>query len=328
MNKKYLIIYHREDNDGVISGAMAYNYIKKNCGNDTYIDTMGSDYNDLKQVDKDTINYWHEKYDNVLLLDVSFNDLHMMKYIYDVFGTHFTWVDHHKPVIDASYKMKFSEANGLRDVNNCTIINLWRYLYDFMNQKWNKNDVPELWRVLSGWDSWSFAREGYTKEYCYNVNKGVLIECNLEFEKMLKFENKVQTIHEEQSDDTELIKTLYDNGALINDYELSQFKELIKNSGDFTWTVNDVPTIVLFRQGSSNSMFFESYKNTEYRHAVVFKRNPNTTWSFSLYNINDEEEFHCGEYLNKKYKGGGHKGAAGCVIDEKQFKKLLKTKQI
>lgn len=334
MSKKYLIIYHREDNDGVVSAAMAYNYIKNNHQEDPVIDTFGADYNDLKTVNEEVIDEWKNEYDNVVLLDVSFNDLKMMKHIHDVFGNHFTWVDHHKPVIDASYKMKFADTNGLRDVNNCTIINLWRYLYDFMDERWNRRDVPELWRILSGWDSWSFEREGYDKQFCYDVNKGVLVKCGLDLNKMLEFERDVQARYEHRHDDNRIDVSEYDVnslrsiGAMINDYELSQIKELLKNSGDFDWTVDGRPAVALFRQGSSNSMFFSDFQNTDYRHGIVFKRNPNTTWSVSLYNINDDEQFHCGEYLRTNYGGGGHAGAAGCVIDEKRFIKILKIKQL
>ena len=48
----------------------------------------------------------------------------------------------------------------------------------------------------------------------------------------------------------------------------------------------------------------------------------------SLYNTKDEDEFHCGKYCKEHYKGGGHKGAAGCQITQKQMLKILKTKEI
>ena len=48
----------------------------------------------------------------------------------------------------------------------------------------------------------------------------------------------------------------------------------------------------------------------------------------SMYNINEDECTHCGEFLKKKYNGGGHKGAAGCTFTEAQFIKILKSKTI
>ena len=72
---------------------------------------------------------------------------------------------------------------------------------------------------------------------------------------------------------------------------------------------------------------FESCKDYS-DNGIIFKRNQDTTWTISLYNTNNEDEFHCGEYLKKKYKGGGHKGAAGCTISEKKFLKILKNKRI
>ena len=69
-------------------------------------------------------------------------------------------------------------------------------------------------------------------------------------------------------------------------------------------------------------------KNTAIKNGIIFKRNSDSTWTISLYNVNDDDDFHCGEFLLKKYKGGGHKGAAGCTLKESKFIKMLKTKEI
>jgi nanoRNase/pAp phosphatase (c-di-AMP/oligoRNAs hydrolase) len=64
------------------------------------------------------------------------------------------------------------------------------------------------------------------------------------------------------------------------------------------------------------------------QHGIVFKRQPNGNWTFSLYNVRNDSDFHCGDFLKKKYNGGGHPGAAGCTITEEQFITILKNKQI
>ena len=90
----------------------------------------------------------------------------------------------------------------------------------------------------------------------------------------------------------------------------------------------------LFIQGPSNSKMFKSLikgNKDDIMNGIVFKHNIDSTWTISLYNIRDNEPeakhggFHCGDFLRKKYNGGGHMGAAGCTVDEKTFIKILKT---
>ena len=69
-------------------------------------------------------------------------------------------------------------------------------------------------------------------------------------------------------------------------------------------------------------------KNKGINHGLVFKHSPNGNWVMSMYNINEDERTHCGEFLKKKYNGGGHKGAAGCTFTEAQFIKILNNKII
>ena len=73
---------------------------------------------------------------------------------------------------------------------------------------------------------------------------------------------------------------------------------------------------------------FRSLKEYNIKNGIIFKRNNNSTWTISLYNINDEDDFDCGKYLKNTYKGGGHKGAAGCTVKESKFIKILKTKHL
>jgi nanoRNase/pAp phosphatase (c-di-AMP/oligoRNAs hydrolase) len=73
---------------------------------------------------------------------------------------------------------------------------------------------------------------------------------------------------------------------------------------------------------------FKCLRKKGIRHGLVFKHQPDGNWVLSMYNINDNDNFHCGDFLRAKYNGGGHKGAAGCTLDEKTFIKILKNKRI
>ena len=71
MKNKYLIIYHKEDNDGVFSGALAYNYVKEYLGK-TDIVLFGTEYNELNKLwTSGEVYNW--EYDNIIMTDISFN---------------------------------------------------------------------------------------------------------------------------------------------------------------------------------------------------------------------------------------------------------------
>ena len=338
MQSKYLIWYHNEDNDGVFSAAIIYNYLVHEMNVDKQNITLeGTTYNILKNKysSNDDIEHLKETYSNIILTDVSFNDISKMKKLKEVFGNNFIWIDHHKPIIDESYKQKFDDVNGWRDTSRSAILNAYRYFYDpldekYMNLKFENNIslFPELLRILSAYDSWSFKREKLREDYVSNVNKGVTVFFNLDVNKVIEYMEGVlygelipRTVEMKK-----FIAKMSKIGKQLVDYDVMRATNQIREYGDFGWTVNGRKTVMIMFQGPSNSHMFVSLKNTEYKNGFIMKRLPSGEWNLSLYNINEDSSFHCGEYMKKIFGGGGHAGAAGAVISEKKFLKLLKTK--
>ena len=323
---KQLIIYHKEDNDGVFSAALMARYITKDLKeNLDNIHFFGADYNELNNITKENIDCWKETYNFVAILDISFNNVKLMKYLYDLFGNRFIWCDHHKPIIMESYKLKFSKSEGIRDTAKSTILCVYQYLWDQFNLKYDNHEVPELLRILSGWDSWSFDKEGFTEEYCQKINTAITHSLNLDIHKTIEFVNLLF-----DNENTINLTDLYNEGSKLLDYDLQKADNIISFYGDLTWTVggDNNSACALFTQGPSNSIMFRSLKDYNIKNGIIFKRNNNSTWTISLYNINDEDDFDCGKYLKDTYKGGGHKGAAGCTVKESKFIKILKTKHL
>lgn len=353
--KKYLLIYHKEDNDGVFSGAIFYNYIIHNLNyKKEDIQLLGGDYNMLAQYANDNnVESLKLKYDSIIMTDISFNDPKYMKELYDEFGAKFIWCDHHKPIIDASIKYHFDDCPGIRNTTKSAILCAYEFLYDSFNEVYSTIDkhadprFPELFRVLSGWDSWSYEREGYNFDYVRNVNKGVTNEMKLDFEKIV---SKVyQTIYFYQhidsdnfninlSKEIEFIQHMHDIGKTLNEYEDNVMADIIKNSGDCSWKVrfDDKDkgrplyhsACAIFHQGATNSTMFKSLKRKGINHGLVFKHQPNGNWVLSMYNVSEDEWTHCGEFLKERYGGGGHKGAAGCTLTQEQFISILQNKTI
>lgn len=355
--KKYLLIYHKEDNDGVFSAAIFYNHLIHDLKVDkTNIQLLGADYNMLSEFANNhhDFEYLHDLYDTIIMTDISFNNPDYMNGLYKEFGSNFIWCDHHKPIIDASYILEFNNCPGIRNSQKSAILCVYEFLYDTFNEVYSTIDkhadprFPELFRVLSGWDSWSYEREGYSFDYVRNVNKGVTNVLKLDFEKIVnKVYHTLYIYHKPNKEgfdwglaqEIDYINKMHNIGKSLNEYDDNVMADIIRNSGDCSWQVWDWdkespahPIIhkacAIFHQGATNSTMFKSLKKTDIKHGLVFKHNKNGNWVLSMYNVNDEEKFHCGEFLKERYNGGGHKGAAGCTLTQEQFINILEKKRI
>ena len=350
IQKDYLIIYHKEDNDGVFSAAIIEDYLINSL--DKKIEDLvfiGADYNMLNEFTNDSNNTpekLHKEFKHIIMTDISFNEPKFMKKLWKEFEHDFIWIDHHKSIIDESIKMNFDDIPGVRDTQRSAILNAWKFLYDPFDEAYNEKKVPELFRILSGWDSWSYEREGYTNDYVRNINKAVTIKYDLSLSKAREIVNSLVDVYINNvtgdmmtvmEKDGPLIEQLHEFGQELNNYDDIVNRGIIETSGDKSWQIilhdDDRPEhplvrkcCVIFHQGATNSLMFKSLHNTDIKNGVVFKHNPSGTWTISLYNINNDDWFHCGEYCKETYGGGGHKGAAGCQITQEQFIKILKNK--
>lgn len=335
--KKYLIVYHQEDNDGVCSAAIIKHYLmnKLNVSKDE-IELLPATYNLLNKLQaNETINEWPEKYNHIIITDISFNDYKVMKWLANTYKENFTWIDHHAPIINLSKQHGFDTVNGIRDVSNSAIYNTYIYLYDPFRQE----NIPYIVKMLSAWDSWTYEREGIDSEYCRQFNRGFTISSELKVSWYVSNMNMIL----DNSDLAKKSNFVKDIEKLGYDYcrrEDAEDKEMIRINGDKEWNVNGIPAIMVVTTGHTNSMMFKSLQvenptKSDLRVAAVFKHCNDGNWTLSLYNIYDYKGdtsnpfyFHCGKYLQENYNGGGHEGAAGCTLTVDKFCKLLKSKQI
>lgn len=323
VDEKFLIIYHKEDNDGLFSMAIFYNYIINELNKNAVIDIEGHDYISIAEkysIDED-IHELFNNYNYVIMVDLSFSNSSLFKIINNEYKNQFIWIDHHYPIILKSVNENFDKIQGIRDIHNSALYNVYKYCYPF-------NNIPNIFNILSGWDSFSYERLGYKLDFVRNVNVGVNIIYKLKSDNIIKFVNDVIYNYTEEIIEKNIV-TFYDIGKRINDYEDEKYKEQINNYGDFNWLVNGEPAIMIMYQGPSSSLMFKEYIDTKYKRGIVLKYTGKDNWVLSLYNINnDDNTFHCGNYLREKYNGGGHEGAAGCTILAKNFMKLLTSKTV
>ena len=318
MEEQYLIIYHKEDNDGLFSMAIIYNYliIEKNINKDN-IKLFGADYNDLDKLslDDDIIkNSTH-----IYISDVSFDTVEKMIQLKEMFGDNLVWIDHHKPMIDNSISKGFDDIKGIRDTKHSALYNAFKYLYPTHN-------IPELFKLLSAWDSWSYDAEGIDFDLCKYINIGVNNIYNLNPDFIINYVYLLIYIYNDYINPPD-IDELYEIGKFEAKILDRTYENNVKAYGDFSWTVNGRTACAMFIQGPSNSQMFKVCKDTV-QNGIVFKRLPDSNWALSLYNTDNQHDFHCGEYLKKHFNGGGHEGAAGCQISEELFINILKQKKI
>lgn len=318
MKEQYLIIYHKEDNDGLFSMAIIYNYliIEKNINKDN-IKLFGADYNDLDKLslDDDIIkNSTH-----IYISDVSFDTVEKMIQLKEMFGDNLVWIDHHKPMIDNSISKGFDDIKGIRDTKHSALYNAFKYLYP-------THDIPELFKLLSAWDSWSYDAEGIDFDLCKYINIGVNNIYNLNPDYIINYVYLLIYIYNDYINPPD-IDELYEIGKFEAKILDRTYENNVKAYGDFSWTVNGRTACAMFIQGPSNSQMFKVCKD-KVQNGIVFKRLPDSNWALSLYNTDNQHDFHCGEYLKKHFNGGGHEGAAGCQISEELFINILKQKKI
>lgn len=342
MNNKVLIIYHSEDNDGIVSGVLCKISVE-NTFSDKKIVCQGYTYAQLSKLIlkyksvKDFAKKLHCEYSELIMTDISFNETDVMKSLYNEFGETFYWFDHHTPAIKTSEEKGYDHIPGFRVHGTCSAIKcVWEYLFNKLYSDSDTERIPKFLNALSAYDSWNWDQHGVTFDFCNCVNKGFNIESENDFDKTyaiikVLIENldknniNIPTVHEQQ-----LLMKCYTTGKTLIGANSISNKALLERWGDCSFILdNGEKSCVLFTQNETNSDTFKTLRESDVKHGVVFRRIPNSgDYTLSLYNINSDDTFNCGEYLKKKYNGGGHKGAGGATILKEQFNQIMLSKSI
>lgn len=319
--KDYLIVYHKEDNDGLMSMSVFYNWLLSNGVSQDNIRLLGVNYNDLSRLVMNSGNaakLWKENnIGAVIMTDISFNEREQIDYIYEEFGQHFIWVDHHKPIIDYSLERDLKNAKGIRDTKHSAVYNAWKYCYP-------DKEMPELIKEISAFDSWSYEAEGIDFDICFSISEGCTTNYDLDPEKNIAM---IKSLIIDKEADANVCDKMLKYGRNLINYNAKLAKRTIEEYGDKSWTVDGRSACALFLQRQTSSTFFEAAVG-EVQNGIVFKHLCDGNWSMNLYNVTEDHDFHCGNYLKEHYNGGGHEGAAGCTLSEDKFIELLKAKKI
>lgn len=343
-----LVIYHREDNDGVCSAAIVSQFLKIFGDPEVNVKFFGCNYAELStvwqehistnaikdgEVARDRMNKWVSSFDHIYMVDISFNEADAMEFLFKSMPAGcFIWCDHHHPIIEFSLthadKYQFGGTPGIRRTDQSALLNTWEH----MAKASNISIQPSRSLVmLSDYDSWAWVRKdeyaGDNKDKLFALNTGFTRRSNL---KVKWFENYVCCV---LHDNIPAMHTIEDDclqyGTTILEYDRERNTRAINSHGDTSWTIGGEKACAIFTTDRFNSQSFTNvFAGTDIEHGIVFKREPDGRWVLGAYNVSEDSAFDCGAYLKKMYGGGGHKGAAGCTISQIQFIEMLASHQV
>lgn len=353
--KKILVIYHREDNDGVCSAGIVqawltrFPVINNTVFKPEEFEFYGVNYADLS-ADWDELVEWvrnpsnkkprmakWDKFEAVFMVDISFNSVEAMNHMYEAFDQNFHWCDHHHPIIKASETEEFRNAPGVRRTDQSALLNTWDYLADqWAIQSGVKTAmcVPSDYLVkLSDYDSWSYkSKPEYdsqeAEDALLSFNTGVTRKSNLKVKWFYEWVGALldrKGLHNTMADDA------FSYGCIVYQLDNERTERAIRTHGDTNWIIrtedSDRKACAIITTDRFYSGSFKMFRGTDIVHGLVFKVDANNDKIImSMYNVNEDEEFDCGAWLKENYAGGGHKGAAGCTLTRQQFMLMFETR--
>lgn len=338
---KTACIYHSIDLDGWMSAAIVKHwFIENNRPNNYIIDGKetargGNPYNP-NSLDFIGYNYGQSipdlsKYDKVIMCDISFPKEIMVKLKnkhQSIFNPGFIYIDHH---ISAMKDLGIDNENafapkydGIQNTNFAACELTWKYFFP-------NEDMPEIVRLLGLYDSFRHKNtdeETKVLEFQYGAR-----QCISNYEEAYCYLNQTLTIPDIR-DRQNIVKKIHNQGKTIYQYLCTEAKQTYKNGFEINFENKDIDFssntnkhiypkykfICINKERFNPINFGIDYHKDGYDGAACFYLNKDKKWSFSLYNDNGLVD--CSQ-IAKQYGGGGHKGAAGMIVDLEAFKSIV-----
>ncbi|MCK9429232.1 MAG: hypothetical protein M0R17_04455 [Candidatus Omnitrophica bacterium] len=311
---KTVCVYHSIDLDGWMSAAIVkhwwlkeHYFLKENGYSMEFIGyNYGQPIPNLSE------------YDKVIMCDISFPPEEMNKLINSPDNNNFVWLDHHISVI-SNEKINENWAKGIRDVTFAACELTWKYFFP-------NEPMPEIVRLIGRYDCLpdrelrKHPEHMKIREFQYGAR-----QCISNYDEAYN----VLSMPSEHQDTFEYM-TL-ESGKAIYKYLCTDAKQSYKNGFEIMLDVELLSHnsqklykfICINKERFNPINFGIDYHKEGYDGAACFHY-VNGKWYFSLYNDNGLVD--C-SIIAKQYGGGGHKGAAGFIIDSiDSLKELLVVK--
>lgn len=340
---KTICIYHSVDLDGWMSAAIVKHYYNlqnvnnnvtngqiniKNEGKHETIPILYS-HNELNFIG---YNYGQpipdlSGYDKVIMCDISF-PIDEMEKLRQNLQCKFIWIDHHISIIKEVLMRPNTYYGGIKDTKFAACELTWKYFFP-------EQQMPEIVRLLGRYDCLGHKgtnEETKVLEFQYGARSCISNYNEAYFNLLKPIENT---------------NNILGLGIAIYQYLCTEAKQVYKNGFEIelSYPIENLPLDNNIDRPGINSTTFKvqivpftfrcinkerfnpinfgiKYHENDYDGVASFHY-VNGKWNFSLYNDNGLVD--C-SLIAKQFGGGGHKGAAGFIIDN--IEDFIKTHKI
>lgn len=290
------VIYHKDDLDGVFSGAVIKMY-EEDGGNKVTLYPMS--YSD------ENPNLSKENTDKVYMADFSLKDNHLFFANLLTQGIECIWIDHHKTAMEAYEDLK-SYYEGMhvvlgQGVAACELV--WNFLYGGKENK--------IIEYLSAYDVWDHDRfewdETLAFQYAMRAKVGLSV----------KYAENYLRMHSEFSHSfvTSCIK---EGKAIINANKRRNAEEVKKYAME--GKVGSYRVLAMNTLEFNSTTFDSMWDEEKYDVMMPFALTPDLKVRASFYTTKDID---CSA-IAKSFGGGGHAKAAGATITLDKLMGILK----
>ena len=267
-------------------------------------------------------------YGKVIMADIAFSADEMLN-LSKKLAAKFIWIDHHESAINDS-KGKYDGNFGLRDVNFAACELTWKYFMLTIKEnpvlESGENKMPEIVRLLGRYDC--FGHRGTAEE-----------------RKVLEFQYgaRVWITNYEEAYDALLINTIGTGllnrkvdailitGETIYQHLCTEARQTYAKAFSITFKITKPHSSVGFASHPYNFLCVNQERFNPINFGIDYHKDgydgfasfwyKKGKWSCSLYNDDGKVDV---SIIAKQFSGGGHKGAAGMVIDTKTMLKIIK----
>lgn len=307
MNKKALVIWHNRDFDGLWSYLISKAWLERE---GFYVMNLGYDYSEPVP----DYSGWGKEFDIIMMVDISFQEPADMLGLKNVMGPdRIIWEDHHLVSIQKSIDNGYDDLKGHRENGISAAEICWLDLFP-------GTEVPLIVQYVSAHDVWNKERFDWNNEtepiqsalyFRYGVNPTAL---EPEFRYLLSMGY------------VDLEKELMKEGRIIRySKEMNDRAKVKRYAFEVRVGEEKHPAIAIVNP-EFGSTVFDSVAN-QYSLFLVTNRIERGRYKVSLYADETKTGFNCGEYLSQRYNGGGHKGAASCIVGVEEFIKILENEE-
>ena len=306
---KIAIVYHRIDFDGICSFAIACQQIElANALSGHEVDITPVPWNRGDGIP------CLDTFEDIYILDIAFpaeimcrlNEKHRL-----------VWIDHHSTTIDEMDAAGLANVPGIRrqGVGACELT--WEYFA--RGQK-----APKQLLLLSAYDVWDKERfdwENVTLPFQYGMRNRFGLDA-------ARFLNEFPF---GRMDENAFIDDIIKEGRIIINYVRKTGYNMAMSYG-IDITFDGQPALLLLTDTPGCFPYVEAAKDMGARVLVlanVHMKSGDNCYKLSAYVPDASNDIHAGRYLKEKYiNGGGHAGAAGCIIPENEFLRIMHEKTI